>query len=345
MDTIIDFLDQYNETLTEKIVALPEYNVTALLSCDYFVNSLECREYLGLNIYSHIEYKFKSTDKICIILPTFLVDEEYVFKRINQYLKQKISVINFYKLTGDNLEALASESTKNGVRFENHAQKSFPAINKFPENKTDDIPMIYISGINAECEQFTTHLMLNNICAQRGIKVINITNYGEGALFGFADLSKVLDISEIWNSRNFSIINQKISQLIGDDDIDIIIISDSEPLMQIEPIVEKDSLFGYNHFLLKNSVGCDYYIYNIPINLMRIIDMRSLINDINRQTNSTPIAFGLTHNVIYKTNDDEFIFVMADDDEYNALYKAIKLENEIFDTQNKETVLNNLNIW
>ena len=53
MDTIIDFFNHYNKTLAAEINALPEDNITVILSCDFFVNSLD-ENVLMESIYSLI---------------------------------------------------------------------------------------------------------------------------------------------------------------------------------------------------------------------------------------------------------------------------------------------------
>lgn len=179
----------------------------------------------------------------------------------------------------------------------------------------------------------------------KGIRTLNITSYAEGKLFDFADLSKILDINKNTKHLSFTTINKRINNLL-DDTTDIIIISDSQPLLSIESIVEKELTYGYNHFLLKSSVGCDYYIYNIPANLIRNADIDSLTDNLNRMTDFTPTAFGFSHKVIYKTNSkDNFASVIAQDEEYENLYKSADFKNVKFDTQNRDSILNNLNIW
>lgn len=344
MDTIIDFFNHYNKALTAEIIALPENNITVILSCDFFVNSLDEKCFIGIDICSHSEYIFNSSDKRCIILPTNLVDEEYIFNRIALYISKRINIVNLCELTANSIDKLVVLADKNGVNFENYAKILSLQIDVIENNRLDSVPMIYINGFDPDCEQFTTHLMLSHICEKKGIKALNITNYAEGKLFDFADLSKILNINEFNKNLSFTTISKRINNLL-DDETAIIIISDSQPVLSIEPIVEKGSAYGYNHFQLKNSVGCDYYIYNIPANLVRITNIVSLTDDLNRLTDYTPIAFGLAHKFIRKNNEDVFVSVIANDEEYKYLYRLVKLENDIFDTQNRESILNNLNIW
>lgn len=345
MDTIIDFFNHYNKTLAAEINALPEDNITVILSCDFFVNSLDEKCFNGINIFSHSEYIFNSFDKKCIILPTDFVDEEYIFNRIALYISKKIDVVNLCEMTADHIDKLAVLADKNGVIFENHAEKLNLQSDIIENNKLSSVPMVYINGFDPACEQFTTHLMLSHICEQKGIRTLNITSYAEGKLFDFADLSKILDINKNTKHLSFTTINKRINNLL-DDTTDIIIISDSQPLLSIESIVEKELTYGYNHFLLKSSVGCDYYIYNIPANLIRNADVDSLTDNLNRMTDFTPTAFGFSHKVIYKTNSkDNFASVIAQDEEYENLYKSADFKNVKFDTQNRDSILNNLNIW
>ena len=119
---------------------------------------------------------------------------------------------------------------KNGVIFENYAEKLNLQTDIIENNKLSSVPIVYINGFDPACEQFTTQLMLSHICEQKGIRVLNITNYAEGKLFDFADLSKILDINENTNHLSFTTINKRINNLL-DDTTDIIIISDSQPLL------------------------------------------------------------------------------------------------------------------
>ena len=254
-------------------------------------------------------------------------------------------MVNLCEMTADHIDKLAVLADKNGVIFENYAEKLNLQTDIIENNKLSSVPIVYINGFDPACEQFTTQLMLSHICEQKGIRVLNITNYAEGKLFDFADLSKILDINENTNHLSFTTINKRINNLL-DDTTDIIIISDSQPLLSIESIVEKELTYGYNHFLLKSSVGCDFYIYNIPANLIRNADIDSLTDNLNRMTDFTPTAFGLSHKVIYKTNSkDYFASVIAQDEEYENLYKSADFKNVKFDTKNRDSILNNLNIW
>ena len=112
-------------------------------------------------------------------------------------------------------------------------------------------------------------------------------------------------------------------------------------------LVEKKKIYNFYYlFFLKFFLFFFFYILYISKNLIRNADIDSLTDNLNRMTDFTPTAFGFSHKVIYKTNSkDNFVTVLAQDEEYENLYKSVDFKNVKFDTQNRDSILNNLNIW
>ena len=257
----------------------------------------------------------------CIVCDNDGVSRAYAFQIVSLCIEKCPDIMCYYFFSEDEKKQLRELAYKKGVNIE-FLTTQFDGI---LDLKKFDIPVIYICGEGADCDQIEYHVMFANWLQKRGFSVLNISNSIKASLLGF----EYLDIDRILGearSKEILKINEWLIDLQKKYNADVIILSNEEGIIPLNS--DDTTSFGIQNHFLKYAIPFDYVVFSVYTNLIDEMNINAFCEYLGPVVNEKDICVAVSKHCYDKTNGYISIFQVTED-EYMSCWNRVNMKGNI----------------
>jgi peptide maturation system protein (TIGR04066 family) len=212
----------------------------------------------------------KDIDYLLIINP--LKDQEKTDEKLIDAARKAIQLnkkVRFYSNLSDNLSELVFYLK---VKYPDYVSLSFgeetseeSVYGSVFYYKRPEVPVILVGSLveNPDALEILCYLQKNFV--EQGIKTLVFCKTPGGALFGFEDLTSILNMTTFTEALKVEEINRHANNLVKKNQPDLILVESTDAVMRFNDITPNG--FGIQTYMLTQAFQPDYLICCVPFEL------------------------------------------------------------------------------